>query len=55
MHVFAASDKPSVIHSRNRKLIYSNVNVKVCKNAVAEKDCLLTTSTAGCPICDIVQ
>lgn len=29
MHVFAASDKPSVIHSRNQKLIYSNVNLKV--------------------------
>lgn len=28
-HVFAASDKPSVIHSRNQKLIYSNVNLKV--------------------------
>ncbi|KAI7892669.1 mono-functional DNA-alkylating methyl methanesulfonate N-term-domain-containing protein [Mucor mucedo] len=27
-HVFAASDKPSVIHSRNKKLIYSNVNLK---------------------------
>ncbi|ORY94945.1 mono-functional DNA-alkylating methyl methanesulfonate N-term-domain-containing protein [Syncephalastrum racemosum] len=27
-HVFAASDKPSVIHSRNQKLIYSNVNLK---------------------------
>ncbi|ORX47787.1 hypothetical protein DM01DRAFT_256916 [Hesseltinella vesiculosa] len=27
-HVFAASDKPSVIHSRNQKLVYSNVNVK---------------------------
>jgi DNA damage-binding protein 1 len=28
-HVFAASDKPSVIHSRNQKLVYSNVNLKV--------------------------
>lgn len=27
-HVFVASDKPSVIHSRNKKLIYSNVNLK---------------------------
>ncbi|CAO3622733.1 unnamed protein product [Cunninghamella echinulata] len=27
-HVFAASDKPSVIHSRNQKLVYSNVNLK---------------------------
>ncbi|KAI8386817.1 mono-functional DNA-alkylating methyl methanesulfonate N-term-domain-containing protein [Blakeslea trispora] len=27
-HVFAASDKPSVIHSRNKKLIYSSVNLK---------------------------
>ncbi|KAI9249998.1 mono-functional DNA-alkylating methyl methanesulfonate N-term-domain-containing protein [Sporodiniella umbellata] len=27
-HVFAASDKPSVIHSRNQKLIYSSVNLK---------------------------
>ncbi|KAI8988150.1 mono-functional DNA-alkylating methyl methanesulfonate N-term-domain-containing protein [Mycotypha africana] len=27
-HVFAASDKPSIIHSRNKKLIYSNVNMK---------------------------
>ncbi|KAI8364768.1 mono-functional DNA-alkylating methyl methanesulfonate N-term-domain-containing protein [Radiomyces spectabilis] len=28
IHVFAASDKPSVIHSRNQKLVYSNVNLK---------------------------
>ncbi|KAL0699191.1 hypothetical protein Bca4012_055313 [Brassica carinata] len=27
-HVFAASDRPSVIYSNNKKLIYSNVNLK---------------------------
>ncbi|KAF9971393.1 DNA damage-binding protein 1a [Actinomortierella ambigua] len=27
-HVFACSDRPTVIHSSNRKLIYSNVNLK---------------------------
>lgn len=27
-HVFVASDKPSVIHSRNKKLVYSSVNLK---------------------------
>ncbi|GJP48061.1 hypothetical protein CLOM_g7334 [Closterium sp. NIES-68] len=27
-HVFAASDRPTVIHSSNRKLLYSNVNLK---------------------------
>ena len=25
-HVFAASDRPTVIHSANRKLLYSNLN-----------------------------
>ncbi|CAI5964736.1 unnamed protein product, partial [Closterium sp. NIES-64] len=28
MHVFAASDRPTVVHSSNRKLLYSNVNLK---------------------------
>ncbi|CAA7054607.1 unnamed protein product [Microthlaspi erraticum] len=27
-HVFAASDRPAVIYSKNKKLIYSNVNLK---------------------------
>uniref|UniRef100_A0A2N9GAR2 DNA damage-binding protein 1 n=1 Tax=Fagus sylvatica TaxID=28930 RepID=A0A2N9GAR2_FAGSY len=27
-HVFAASDRPTVIYSRNKKLLYSNVNLK---------------------------
>lgn len=27
-HVFAASDRPTVIYSSNRKLLYSNVNLK---------------------------
>ncbi|CAI5489016.1 unnamed protein product [Closterium sp. Naga37s-1] len=27
-HVFAASDRPTVVHSSNRKLLYSNVNLK---------------------------
>lgn len=29
MHVFAASDRPTVIHMNNGKLLYSNVNLKV--------------------------
>lgn len=28
-HVFAASDRPTVIYSSNKKLLYSNVNLKV--------------------------
>jgi hypothetical protein len=28
MHVFAASDRSTVIHSSNKKLVYSNVNLK---------------------------
>ena len=27
-HVFAASDRPAVIYSNNKKLLYSNVNLK---------------------------
>ena len=27
-HVFAASDRPTVIYSSNKKLLYSNVNLK---------------------------
>jgi DNA damage-binding protein 1 len=27
-HVFAASDRPTVIYSSNQKLLYSNVNLK---------------------------
>ncbi|KAI7903552.1 mono-functional DNA-alkylating methyl methanesulfonate N-term-domain-containing protein [Cokeromyces recurvatus] len=34
-HVFAASDKPSVIHSRNNKLVYSNVNLKEVRCATS--------------------
>lgn len=34
-HVFAASDKPSVIHSRNQKLVYSNVNLKEVRCATS--------------------
>ncbi|KAI9484077.1 MAG: mono-functional DNA-alkylating methyl methanesulfonate N-term-domain-containing protein [Benjaminiella poitrasii] len=34
-HVFAASDKPSVIHSRNNKLIYSNVNLREVRCATS--------------------
>lgn len=30
-HVFAASDRPTVIYSSNKKLLYSNVNTKVTK------------------------
>ena len=25
-HVFAASDRPTIIHAANRKLLYSNLN-----------------------------
>eukprot|EP00850_Spirogloea_muscicola_P009452 SM000053S17409 [mRNA] locus=s53:248703:257116:+ [translate_table: standard] len=31
-HVFAASDRPTVIYSSNRKLLYSNVNLKEVKH-----------------------
>ncbi|KAG1406486.1 hypothetical protein G6F58_009813 [Rhizopus delemar] len=34
-HVFAASDKPSVVHSRNQKLVYSNVNLKEVRCATS--------------------
>ncbi|CAO3588837.1 unnamed protein product [Absidia cylindrospora] len=34
-HVFAASDKPSVIHSRNQKLVYSNVNLKEVRHVTS--------------------
>eukprot|EP00743_Colponemidia_sp_Colp-15_P005247 GILK01005646.1.p1 GENE.GILK01005646.1~~GILK01005646.1.p1 ORF type:complete len:1143 (+),score=205.41 GILK01005646.1:93-3431(+) len=44
-HVFAASDRPTVIYSSNKKLLYSNVNLKevtyVCPfNTEAFPDCL---------------
>ena len=29
-NVFACSDRPTVIYSSNRKLVFSNVNLKVC-------------------------
>ena len=29
-NVFACSDHPTIIHSSNHKLLFSNVNVKVC-------------------------
>lgn len=28
-HVFACSDRPTVIYSSNKKLVYSNVNLRV--------------------------
>lgn len=31
-HVFAASDRPTVIYSSNKKLLYSNVNLKEVSN-----------------------
>ncbi|KAI8327522.1 CPSF A subunit region-domain-containing protein, partial [Chlamydoabsidia padenii] len=34
-HVFAASDKPTVIHSRNQKLVYSNVNLKEVRHVTS--------------------
>jgi DNA damage-binding protein 1 len=30
-HVFAASDRPTVIYSNKKKLLYSNVNLKVLR------------------------
>ena len=36
-HVFAASDRPTVIYSSNKKLLYSNVN----ENEVCEHHCFL--------------
>lgn len=29
-NIFAASDRPTVVYSKNQKLLYSNVNLKVC-------------------------
>lgn len=51
-HVFAASDKPSVIHSRNKKLIYSNVNLKEVRcvtsfNSVSFPDAVALTTKDG--------
>lgn len=34
-HVFAASDRPTVIYSANKKLLYSNVNEDEVRNLVA--------------------
>ncbi|KAI9495111.1 mono-functional DNA-alkylating methyl methanesulfonate N-term-domain-containing protein [Zychaea mexicana] len=52
MHVFAASDKPSVIHSRNQKLIYSNVNLKDVRcatsfNSLSFPDAVALTTKDG--------
>lgn len=51
-HVFAASDKPSVIHSRNKKLIYSNVNLREVRcatsfNSVSFPDAVALTTKDG--------
>ncbi|KAF1802332.1 mono-functional DNA-alkylating methyl methanesulfonate N-term-domain-containing protein [Mucor lusitanicus] len=51
-HVFAASDKPSVIHSRNKKLIYSNVNLREVRcatsfNSVSFPDAVALTAKDG--------
>eukprot|EP00741_Cyanophora_paradoxa_P005067 tig00000851_g4909.t1 len=51
-HVFAASDRPTVIYSSNRKLLYSNVNLKevthMCAfNSEAFPECLAVASEAG--------
>lgn len=51
-HVFAASDKPSVIHSRNKKLIYSNVNLKEVRcvtsfNSLSFPDAVALTTKDG--------
>ncbi|CEP12236.1 hypothetical protein [Parasitella parasitica] len=52
IHVFAASDKPSVIHSRNKKLIYSNVNLKEVRcatsfNSLSFPDAVALTTRDG--------
>jgi len=44
-HVFAASDRPTVVHANNGKLLYSNVNLKVAAHMApfhsdALPDCL---------------
>ena len=49
-HVFAASDRPTVIYSSNKKLLYSNVNLKevshMCPfNSAAFPDRYLSPST----------
>ncbi|KAI8090127.1 mono-functional DNA-alkylating methyl methanesulfonate N-term-domain-containing protein [Gilbertella persicaria] len=51
-HVFAASDKPSVIHSRNKKLIYSNVNLRQIRyvssfNSLLFPDAVALTTQEG--------
>jgi DNA damage-binding protein 1 len=41
VNVFACSDHPTIIHSSNQKLLFSNVNVKV--------------NTAACDMCSIMN
>lgn len=61
-HVFAASDRPTVIYSSNKKLLYSNVNENevylqhklLLSSSIANDSlsaCVLYTSCIGCPCC----
>jgi DNA damage-binding protein 1 len=54
-HVFASSDRPTVIYSSNRKLIFSNVNLpevtRMCAlNAEAFPNCITLVSSSGLTI-----
>ncbi|CAO3672742.1 unnamed protein product [Umbelopsis vinacea] len=51
-HVFAASDRPTVIHSSNHKILYSDVNLKDMSNITAFRNpsfenCIAFTTSAG--------
>ena len=61
-HVFAASDRPTVIYSSNKKLLYSNVNenevysqhkllLSSCTAGDTLSACVHCTSRIGCPSC----
>ena len=36
-NVFACSDRPTVIYSSNHKLVFSNVNLKVCIRSLSNQ------------------
>ncbi|KAJ2957322.1 hypothetical protein NQZ79_g6952 [Umbelopsis isabellina] len=59
-HVFAASDRPTVIHSSNRKIRYSDVNLKDMSNITAFRNesfenCIAFTTSSGVMIGQIDQ
>ncbi|KAI8583811.1 hypothetical protein K450DRAFT_220087 [Umbelopsis ramanniana AG] len=59
-HVFAASDRPTVIHSSNHKILYSDVNLKDMSNITAFRNpsfenCIAFTTSSGVMIGQIDQ